>query len=414
MDVTEKPARRRRLRVPRSTFARHALLGVAGLVAVVLVLELSSPFVNFQFATMSYYAIAAVGLTVLTGLNGQISLGHGALMAVGAYATALLTATEALPLVVVMLLAAAVTVAVGALVGVAAARLHGPYLAGATLALAVAVPAFAIYFDGLFGGEQGLRIDAPDVPVWFADAVYFLSANDAGTEKYLAYLGWTTLIVVMVLLADLAAGRVGRVWRAVRDDEVAAELAGIRLGRVRVLSREGRAEAAERWYSGDFGPESEMARHAPGTCATCAFFVPLAGALGARFGVCANDISPADGRVVETAQTSEQVQLRRRARPSAVRTDQAAGMGPPAWPAGRGDFRGPRCRRQRRGHQAHHREPQPADLPRGGARHADGARARPMVLSTLRRRTADPRRDRAVRPQLVQPRRGRACDGVLR
>lgn len=239
MAVTEQeeaaPARRR-LRMPRSTFARHALLGVAGLVAVVLVLELSSPFVNFQFATMSYYAIAAVGLTVLTGLNGQISLGHGALMAVGAYATALLTATEALPLVVVMLLAAAVTVAVGALVGVAAARLHGPYLAGATLALAVAVPALAIYFDGLLGGEQGLRIDAPDVPVWFADAIYFLSANDAGTEKYLAYLGWTTLIVVMVLLADLAAGRVGRVWRAVRDDEVAAELAGIRLGRVRVLA----------------------------------------------------------------------------------------------------------------------------------------------------------------------------------
>lgn len=227
---------RRRVRMPRSTFGRHALLAVAGLVAVTAVLELTSPFVNFQLATMAYYAIAAVGLTVLTGLNGQISLGHGALMAVGAYTTALLVEAETLPLLLIMGVAAVVTVAVGAVVGAAAARLHGPYLAGATLALAVAVPAFAIYFDELLGGEQGLRIDAPEVPVWFLDAVYFLSATDAGTEKYLAYLGWVTLIVVMVLLANLTAGRLGRVWRAVRDDEVAAELAGIRLGRVRVLA----------------------------------------------------------------------------------------------------------------------------------------------------------------------------------
>jgi len=86
------------------------------------------------------------------------------------------------------------------------------------------------------------------------------------------------------------------------DDPAVEELAReIGLGRVRVLSREGRAEAAERWFTGDFGPESEMARHAPGACATCAFFVPLAGALGARFGVCANEISPADGRVVDVA-----------------------------------------------------------------------------------------------------------------
>ena len=76
--------------VPRSLLLRNLLGVVAGLVVVVLVLETTSPFRNSQFATMSYYAIAAAGLTVLTGLNGQISLGHGALMAVGAYTTALL------------------------------------------------------------------------------------------------------------------------------------------------------------------------------------------------------------------------------------------------------------------------------------------------------------------------------------
>lgn len=232
---TDRPSRRR-LRMPRSTFGRHALIAIVGLVVVAAVLELTGPFFNFQLATMSYYAIAAVGLTVLTGLNGQISLGHGALMAVGAYTTALLVETGAVPLLPVLLIAALVTVVVGAIVGVAAARLHGPYLAGATLALAVAVPALAIYFDDVFGGEQGLTVESPEVPDWFADAVYFVSANETTPQKYLAYLGWALLIIVMVLLSNLMAGRLGRVWRAVRDDEVAAELAGIRLGQVRVTA----------------------------------------------------------------------------------------------------------------------------------------------------------------------------------
>lgn len=226
---------RRRLRLPRSTLARHALLVAAALAVVVLVLELSGPFRNSQFATMSYYAIAAAGLTVLTGVNGQISLGHGALMAVGAYTTGLLYAGD-LPLPLVMLIAAAVTALVGAVVGVAAARLHGPYLAGATLAMAVAVPGLAIYFDHTLGGEQGLPVASPEVPGWLDATIWFLFAHETPTAKYLAYLGWATVLVVLVLLANLMAGRTGRVWRAVRDDEVAAELAGIRLGRMRVLA----------------------------------------------------------------------------------------------------------------------------------------------------------------------------------
>lgn len=233
---TAPPPAGRRLRMPRSTFGRHAVTALVGFLVIAVVLELTGPFVNFQLATMAYYAIAAVGLTVLTGLNGQISLGHGALMAVGAYTTALLVETESVPLLLVLLAAALVTVVVGAIVGVAAARLHGPYLAGATLALAVAVPALAIYFDEVFGGEQGLTVEAPEVPVWFDNAVYFVTANETNPQKYLAYLGWAALIVVMVALANLTAGRLGRVWRAVRDDEVAAELAGIRLGRVRVTA----------------------------------------------------------------------------------------------------------------------------------------------------------------------------------
>lgn len=71
------------------------------------------------------------------------------------------------------------------------------------------------------------------------------------------------------------------------------------LGRVRVLSEVGRAEAAERWNDGEFGPESAMAKAAPGHCTSCGFLIPVGGALGQQFGLCANEMSPADGRVVD-------------------------------------------------------------------------------------------------------------------
>ena len=216
--------------------ARHLAAALLGLVVVVLVVESVSDYRNTQLASMAYLGIAAGGLTVLTGLNGQLSLGHGALMAIGAYTSALLLPDNesSLPLSAVVLAAVLVTLAVGAAVGLAAARLHGPYLAGATLALAVAVPGIALYFTETLGGEQGLRVVMPDIPVWVLDAVFFVTGQDLTRSRFTAYVGWLTLIVVFVLLANLGAGRTGRRWRAVRDDEVAAELAGIELGRARV------------------------------------------------------------------------------------------------------------------------------------------------------------------------------------
>lgn len=221
-----------------STLLRHLALAALGVVVVVLVLESTSTFRNAQFAAMAYLGIAAGGLTVLTGLNGQLSLGHGAFMAIGAYTTALFyqDAEPALPVVGVLATATLVALAVGALVGVAAARLHGPYIAGATLALAIAVPGIAIFFSDTLGGEQGLNVLVPAVPDWFADIVFFVTAHDVTNSKYIAYIGWLALIVTFVLLANLSRSRVGRTWRAVRDDEVAAELAGIDLGRARVLA----------------------------------------------------------------------------------------------------------------------------------------------------------------------------------
>ncbi len=219
-----------------SSTGRHLVVAVAGLVVVMLVLETASDFRNVQLAAMAYLGLAAAGLTILTGVNGQISLGHGALMAIGAYTAALMLQDPEppLPLLGIVVVAMLVTLLVGALIGVAAARLHGPYLAGATLALAVAVPGIALKFSETLGGEAGLRVRLPEIPVWVLDAAYFVTGSELTRSRYVAYLAWFTLIVGFVLLANLSRSRVGRRWRAVRDDEVAAELAGIALGRARI------------------------------------------------------------------------------------------------------------------------------------------------------------------------------------
>lgn len=228
--------KQRLARVWDASAGRHLLLALLGLVVVVLVVESVSDFRNVQLASLAYLGIAAGGLTVLTGLNGQISLGHGALMAIGAYTAALMLqdGEPPLPLLGIVVVSVLVALAVGTLVGVAAARLHGPYLAGATLALAVAVPGIALRFGETLGGEAGLRVRLPDIPEWVLDAMYFVTGSELTRSSYVAYLAWLVLIVTFVLLANLSRSRVGRRWRAVRDDEVAAELAGIGLGRSRV------------------------------------------------------------------------------------------------------------------------------------------------------------------------------------
>jgi branched-chain amino acid transport system permease protein len=237
-DAPSAAARPGRSPLPHNTLLRHLLVLLVCAVGAVALLELTDPFRNSQLAQLSYYAIAAGGLTVLTGLNGQISLGHGALMAVGAYTTALLLGVdgEPLPLPVILLASVVTATLVGALVGVAAARLHGPYLAGATLALAVGLPGLALYFRELLGGEQGLRVQAPRAPEWFESFIGLVSGNSATTTKWLAYVGTICLLITFFLLANLVRSRIGRTWRAVRDQEVAAELAGIDLGLWRVLA----------------------------------------------------------------------------------------------------------------------------------------------------------------------------------
>jgi branched-chain amino acid transport system permease protein len=222
-------------RLGDSTLARHLAVALAiglGLVALTYRLE---PFREYQLATAASYACAAAGLTVLTGLNGQVSLGHGALMATGAYTVALSqrwfgdrTIVAGWTLLVSLLAGVVVTALAGSVIGAAAARLRGPYLAGVTLAVAVVVPAITTIFSGVFNGDQGLSLPVPPPPAALG--------ADLPTERWQAWLAIAAAALTMLVLANLSRSRFGRSMRAVRDSESAARLCGIHVARTQVLA----------------------------------------------------------------------------------------------------------------------------------------------------------------------------------
>ena len=209
------------------TLARHLAAAVCvALVIAALSVRLGS-YRDYQMAEVAAFVVAVAGLTVLIGLSGQISIGNGAFMAIGGYAAALLLLHLGWPLELVFAASAVIAALAGAIVGVAAARLRGPYLAGATLMLAVALPSVADQYAGVFGGDQGLSVTIT-TPA-------FLGATFPPT-RWLAWLTCAAALITLVLLANLGRSRVGRSWRAVRDDEVAASLSGLNVARLRVLA----------------------------------------------------------------------------------------------------------------------------------------------------------------------------------
>ena len=133
------------------------------LVLAVLLPFFFSSYRVSQFTLVLAYAVAALGLNLLLGYSGQISLGHGAFFALGAYTTAILVAKSGWPHLATIPVAAAICFAAGFAVGIPALRLHGLYLALVTLGLAVATPQLIKRFDGLTGGTQGLSAPPPAV-----------------------------------------------------------------------------------------------------------------------------------------------------------------------------------------------------------------------------------------------------------
>jgi branched-chain amino acid transport system permease protein len=224
------PVARVKTLLDRFTFLRHLLVAVVAGAALFILTEHLSEFRNSQVAMAAYFFCAVAGLTVLTGLSGQISLGNGAFMFVGAFTVALLLehhpgATNP-ELALVMLAAIGVAALVGALVGLAAARLRGPYLAGVTLALALGLPELPNYqhLEGPLGGHTGIVVNAP------------LAPHGVDFARWQAWICCLGAVVTLFLLQNLVTSRVGRAFRAVRDDEIAASLAGLSVARIQILA----------------------------------------------------------------------------------------------------------------------------------------------------------------------------------
>jgi branched-chain amino acid transport system permease protein len=210
--------------------------GFAALVAVVALLPLFvSDFRAQQLAYVAIYLIALIGLNVLTGYAGQISLGHGAFMAVGGYTTAILMADHGVKDIWTIPIAALVTGVVGFLFGIPALRMSGLYLALATFAVAVAMPSVIKKFEGFTGGGSGINLfGTPELTASLTPVdILGLSLN---FNNWLYALCWTTALVLYVVAWLLLRGRTGLALRAIRDSETAAQSAGISLPRLKTFA----------------------------------------------------------------------------------------------------------------------------------------------------------------------------------
>jgi branched-chain amino acid transport system permease protein len=221
---------------PRLLFAGRVGIFLAGVVVIALLPRFMGELRLQEFTFVAIYFIALLGLNILTGYNGQISLGHGAFMAIGAYVAALLMLGETnlegltlqqvpdwLPLgdgmrpVFTLPLAALVTGIIGVAFGVPALRLAGVSLALATFAVAVSLPIVARRFDEITGGGGGLVLPLPSTPFGW----------DISVRHWLYYEAWVAAGILFVIAWLLVRGRTGRAWRSIRDGEIAAVSSGV-------------------------------------------------------------------------------------------------------------------------------------------------------------------------------------------
>ncbi|MCX7270222.1 MAG: branched-chain amino acid ABC transporter permease [Burkholderiales bacterium] len=195
---------------------------VLAVTAVVLPFALSNYHV-FQLAMVLSYAIALVGLNILTGYSGQISLGHGAFLAIGAYTTAILIDKYDMHYALTIPLAALICFVAGFLFGLPALRLEGHYLALATFSLAVALPQLLKFklLEEWTGGVQGIVIMKPESP--FKD-IMGLQIN---ADRWMYFVSLFIAIVMFILARNILKGRVGRALIAIRDHPIAAASMGI-------------------------------------------------------------------------------------------------------------------------------------------------------------------------------------------
>jgi branched-chain amino acid transport system permease protein len=196
---------------------RKQIPALASLLVVAAVLCLL-PFILSDYnislaAQVGIFFIGVLGLNILTGYTGQISIGHGAFMAIGGYTTAVMSRDHDTNLVVTMLIAFAICFVVGLIVGLPALRFSGVYLALVTFALAVSIPQIPLQYSTFLGGVGGVSI----------------SEDQNVSNLWIYTAAWACSAVLFVFAWLLLRGRLGRAFRAIRDSEIAAIASGVRL-----------------------------------------------------------------------------------------------------------------------------------------------------------------------------------------
>ena len=206
--------------------ASGANIGLGLIVLISLAVPIfASGFQTLEVAYALIFAIAILGLNVLTGFSGQISLGHGAFLAIGAFTTAIGVKTLHLPYLATIPLAAMICAALGWIIGMATGRLEGIYLGLATFALGVATPDLLKKQTDLTGGVKGLSLPPVTSP--------FSAVTD---DQYFYLLCLVIAAVMFWLAANVLGDRTGRAWRAVRDGELAAAAFGVNVGYYKTLA----------------------------------------------------------------------------------------------------------------------------------------------------------------------------------
>ena len=204
----------------RSTFVWYLALVIA---CLILPLVLDEYFTS-QLTFICLYSIAAVGLMLLTGYTGQISLGHAAFFAIGAYASAILTA-KGIPFTASMLIAGIIAGIVGIAVGLPALRLSGLYLAIATMGFSFITEEILLRWKGLTNGSLGMTVAFPSIGSLHID-----------TETRYYYLALVLLILTILMARNILRSPTGRAMIAIRDSEVAAQAMGISLPKYKTLA----------------------------------------------------------------------------------------------------------------------------------------------------------------------------------
>lgn len=210
-----------------TTSSKGKWIGLALLaIGLILLPFLFKNYRVFQFNLVMVYAIAILGLNILTGFNGQISLGHGAFYAFGAYTAAIMMDKMGAPYWATLPIAGVVCFVFGYLMGFPALRLAGHYLALATFALALAVPQLLKYkkIEGWTGGVQGIVLNKPPAPFEFS-----LFGQPLSPDRWLYFFSLAVTALMFILAYNLLHGRVGRALVAVRDHPIAATAMGINL-----------------------------------------------------------------------------------------------------------------------------------------------------------------------------------------